>query len=792
VYRLATLFCILSVLWLTTGRVLATPTPSPSPEPAKVLVVPIPLSIVVDKAEAAQATLDRLQTEAGDNSEVDGIEGQAKELKGALHSFGVRVDRTLAEDATLDSIQALSCDLRALCEPVNGWMRVLSARSGMLEAHLNTLAGMKTAWEVTMNAAASDAGLADVKNQIAVVCQQVMEAAGQTEAAMRRVVSVQAQLAELKTLYEDLELRLAVGSTQAAHQLFERDSAPLWTADAYRTLKGPAEAAAAMGETGEKLARYFKARPQTILVHLCLLLVLLLLVSGAGRAFRGWGEQAGVTATPLATAYLMSFVPVVFMYPLPPRVLTYSLIISYVLAAVVILRPFVIPELRVGLYALVFTAFFDLMRGTLLSEVSLFRAILVIELVLSLAFVVWFLRSGRIAAARERSPSAARFARVAAWYLLLGMGASLATTAAGYASLSRYLVNLTVAPVYAGILIAASLRILDSFLIFFLRVPPLGRLGSVARNRDRLCGLLRYVFLFAGVVLWVRYVASQAPMFAVAHDRMGVLLNADLGFYGLTLSGIVGFVLAVTASFVISRVILVLLQEDVYPRVPLPNGVPYAISTMLHYVLVLLGFLVALSALGLDMTRFTVMVSAFGVGLGFGLQTIVNNVVSGVVLLFERPVKIGDVIEMNSNRGTLTHIGLRASVLHASDGSDIILPNGTLLSSNVVNYTFTDQKRRIDIDVHIPAGHDAEAVMKKLVEQVRDVDHILEDPAPECLFVKFTDKEIALQVRAWVGSRENWRRVRSALNLAVYGMLLKDGLVSALPTPPAEQLISEN
>src|SRR6185295_487823 len=113
-----------------------------------------------------------------------------------------------------------------------------------------------------------------------------------------------------------------------------------------------------------------------------------------------------------------------------------------------------------------------------------------------------------------------------------------------------------------------------------------------------------------------------------------------------------------------------LLDEDVYPRLFLPRGLPYAFSTVLHYTLLLIGFFTAVGALGYDLSQFTILAGAFGVGLGFGLQNIVNNFVSGIILLFERPLKLGDLIQWGDTEGIVRHIGIRASVVRSVNGSE--------------------------------------------------------------------------------------------------------------------------
>src|SRR6202043_2279753 len=127
-------------------------------------------------------------------------------------------------------------------------------------------------------------------------------------------------------------------------------------------------------------------------------------------------------------------------------------------------------------------------------------------------------------------------------------------------------------------------------------------------------------------------------------------------------------------AFLVSKFLRFLLEEDVYQHFRLERGLPYAISTMLHYSILLVGFFVALGALGIDLTKITILAGAFSVGIGFGLQNVINNFVSGLILLFERPIKIGDVIKVSGVVGEVRRIGIRASVIRSADGSEVIVP----------------------------------------------------------------------------------------------------------------------
>jgi small-conductance mechanosensitive channel len=221
------------------------------------------------------------------------------------------------------------------------------------------------------------------------------------------------------------------------------------------------------------------------------------------------------------------------------------------------------------------------------------------------------------------------------------------------------------------------------------------------------------------------------------------------------------------------------LEEDVYQHLHLARGIPYAISTMLHYAILLLGFFVALGALGIDLTKLTILAGAFSVGIGFGLQNIVNNFVSGLILLFERPIKVGDVIEVGGNVGEVTRIGIRASVIRTADGSEVIVPNGSLISSQVTNWTFSDRKRAVEVSVNVTGGADPQHVVELLKTTAAAHPGVAKEPPPHVYVTNFSAGALTFQLRAWIDRYEDLAQLRSDLSLAVNNVLAREKIAIA-------------
>ena len=251
--------------------------------------------------------------------------------------------------------------------------------------------------------------------------------------------------------------------------------------------------------------------------------------------------------------------------------------------------------------------------------------------------------------------------------------------------------------------------------------------------------------------------------------RFEEFLTAELavGSLRISLGDVLAFVITVWVAFLVSRFVRFLLDEDVYPRIHLKRGLTYAISTMLHYVILLVGFFAGIAALGVDMTRVTILAGAFSVGVGFGLQNIFNNFVSGLILLFERPINIGDMVQIDDASGLVEHIGIRASIIRTLNGSEIIVPNGKLISERLTNWTFSNRQRNIEISISVGRDADPSRVISLLEHTAAAHPLITHDPSPQALVMSLGPDSLGFELRAWTDRIEQWMQVRSELAIAI-------------------------
>lgn len=213
-----------------------------------------------------------------------------------------------------------------------------------------------------------------------------------------------------------------------------------------------------------------------------------------------------------------------------------------------------------------------------------------------------------------------------------------------------------------------------------------------------------------------------------------------------------------------SWIVQKLIMNEILIRGEVEKGVRLSISRLIHYVLITISFLLVLMVLGFEFTKLTIMLSALGVGIGFGLQSIVNNFVSGLVLLFEQPVRVGDIIELEGGVWVeIKKIGLRATVAETYDQSDIIIPNADLISNPVTNWTLSNRQVRLIIPIGVAYGSDVPLVLETLVASANSHNKVSKIRKPLALFLNFGESTLDFELRVWVFADERLQ-VRSDLH----------------------------
>jgi small-conductance mechanosensitive channel len=349
-------------------------------------------------------------------------------------------------------------------------------------------------------------------------------------------------------------------------------------------------------------------------------------------------------------------------------------------------------------------------------------------------------------------------------------------------SLAEILVSAPVRSAYLAAFLFAGAQFLMMLTAVALHSQAARRLRCVQAQGPWFASRCRMVIRWAVLVLWS---LVSLNMIGVLRNLMAageafLELRWKVGAAEISIQGITIFLTVFLAGVAFSRTLRFVLTEEVLPRIRLPRGAPGAIDLLSRYGILLLGFFIALAAAGVDLSKVTLIVSAVGVGIGFGLQNVVNNFVSGLILVFEHPVQVGDLVEVGSVSGEVRKIGFRASVLRTADGADVIIPNGELVGAKFINWSLSDRLRRIAISVNVSNGTDPKRVIDILLGVARNHSAVLSAPEPLAVFDRFADSALNFTLLCWC-IVDDFFLTRSELTIAVNNAFHEAGIQIPFP-----------
>ena len=239
------------------------------------------------------------------------------------------------------------------------------------------------------------------------------------------------------------------------------------------------------------------------------------------------------------------------------------------------------------------------------------------------------------------------------------------------------------------------------------------------------------------------------------------------------------FILLVTWIF--SRLLTRFLRHNIFNRYRIGVGVQESISRVIHYFLMLLGTFIALEHVGIDLTALAAVSAVLMVGIGFGLQNIASNFISGLILLFERPIQVGDFVEVDRVLGKVTAINARSTTVVSLDNVAIIVPNSKFVSENVTNWSYRDPSMRLHIRVRAAYGVDVDRVRDTLLSVGEAHTEVLKKPVPSVQFYEFGDSALLFVLLVWIDNPQRQLVIRSELNFAVVRAFHKEGIRIPFP-----------
>jgi potassium-dependent mechanosensitive channel len=757
----------------------------PNPAPT-----PIPLAKVPLEAQSALTSLQEIDANASrDQSSADSIARTLSELTSEIDARIADDTRLLTTSPSLDVLYRLKLTWQSFGVRLLVLARELTQHATGLEEQLARLDQLNKTWQATLQSAKQPETPPPVLQRLQSVVDSVERTRQAAESGRDHILTFQSHLSEQEARVRTALSSIEQAENRALKNIFVKDSPPIWSLETSLGTEWEKHGGESISSQLETSTAFTKRLPFTFLIHALFIVLVAAALHWMRRRIRTLAEEKPdlqralpILDLPVSTAFALSILIIPSIYAQAPRLIHAIMGAATLIPTAAVLRRLLARNSYPILNAIVIMYFVGQLRILAASLPVLARFIFLAQALGASIFLIWVLRSWRLPTeGAETHGRVWRTIRAIAKIGLILLPAAFLANIFGYVNLGNLLGIIFLRSAYIAAMLYTAIRIIEGLLIIALQVRPLGSLRVISLHRQMIQRRTCRVLEFLAFLLWLNVLLSFFGLRDSFIASIGAALNANLalGSFSITPGHILAFLITVWASFLISKFLRFLLEEDVYHHLHLARGIPYAISTMLHYLILLLGFFVALGALGIDLTKVTILAGAFSVGIGFGLQNVINNFVSGLILLFERPIKVGDVIEVGGNVGEVSRIGIRASVIRTTDGSEVIVPNGSLISSQVTNWTFSDRQRAVEVSVNVAGGADPQRVVELLKNTAAAHPGVTKEPSPQVYVVNFSAGAVTFQLRAWTDRHENWAQLRSDLSVAVNEALVREKIAIA-------------
>ncbi len=747
----------------------------------------IPVAEIVPRTEAAQKQLQQIM--------VNLRASQIDSLVASLNDLNSRVDANLKD--TQDALKFARSPLQ-LTEPRLTWTRDLAALESLNDAATASNAtledlrqqtrSLRETW-TSMSSAAVEAKLPGELMQRIAAVQATAES---TRLALRqeadKLIQLQVQLSETRTKIENTLEQIDEADATLRGQLFVLDSPPFWSA-AYTANWTETKRQAYVYFSGAKSRsiEYLSSRRYKLLLFGLFALVILVIVLRASKRDLS-GLQTGVDTRyfaclqhPFAIVALLALTLFNLLFSKVPSELLRSARLLATVPVIWIGFSFVDRRLRPFLVAIAAFLVIDILTLAFIAGTLLRRAILLLLTASMLAGLIYLLRKGgllRTFLAEEQAPVLQICCYGATLFMLI---ATLANLVGGMA-LADLLANGTIVSMYWAIAFYVLCAVLTALTVVFT-TSSFGRRSRALRFNSEIVN--RKVALYLKLLSFAVWMCAVLVSFQVSTEALTAARHVlyykwKVGAISLSPFDIVMFVMVLVVSTMIAKFVRFILNEEILPRTSLDSGVGQAGARLTYSAMLIMGVVLALAAAGLELSKLTVLTGAFGVGLGFGMQNLVGNFVSGIIISLERPMKIGDLIEAGTLLGEVTAIGFRSSTVRTFEGADVIVPNSELITKSFVNWSLKDRLRRTDIPIGVAYGTDPNRVLEILTRIVTGHKGVLPTIAPLITFDQFGDSSLNFTVRFW-SKLEERLKIRSELNTLINAEFEKNGIVIPFP-----------
>lgn len=352
----------------------------------------------------------------------------------------------------------------------------------------------------------------------------------------------------------------------------------------------------------------------------------------------------------------------------------------------------------------------------------------------------------------------------------------------GMTALSRLLVVGVLTSTLLGLIVYITVKVLSSLIIILFKLRISSNIETITTIVNATHKRIQPILTWIGFFVWLNFTIKGFDLYNTMSSKLNELmvLKWEIGESVISLGGILAFLGILIITLLIAKLIANILQDDWMIKV-LPRGLASGISLLLRIIVVSIGFYIAITAAGLDLSKLGFIIGALGVGIGFGLQSVVLNFISGLILAFERPINIGDSIKVDQEFGVVTNIGVRSSTIRSYSGYESIIPNGDLVSKKVNNYTLANRDRRSDIIMKTAPSVEPEKIIELFNKIASSHPNIFEEPVPQTFFHGYDPEGYLSFTLIYWCTFSDTLKTDSAIALEIFTALKERGIQAPAP-----------
>jgi small-conductance mechanosensitive channel len=701
-----------------------------------------------------------------------------------------QLDELIAISPTRSEFQDVEQEWVSQKELYSSLQAKLTERAKEVENDVNFLESQQAVWGATLNQIQDATAIDTVFDRIRSILAEIPNTSSQAKELLGSLLTLQSQVSQQNHVVLDVLKSIAQEKVLLQRGLLEPDEPPLWRA----TLQEPGEksidhiARRTFNRNLERTLEFIRAHRYAILAILLLFPFVLAAFAAIRQRIPVWTKEhpdVAIRTQPFWRPISLSIITILgILIPAMTGMPTQIRLVLFVLSLTPVLRllaPQIGAEFRPLLYVLVVFVLTAWIWETSVTSPVVKRWGSILLGLTVIAVVVWLMRMLR--GTPQVNHGKARLVAFAIYFYLALILASVVADIFGYVGLSLVMRTGTVLSAYSAVVLYTIYLVITASILPLVQARKAAAQSTTAHLRGDFVRWAQRLTRWAAYLIWLFVVLNALTIREPVVNAVTFALTTPIRLRAasFTLADVLTFILILGIGIGLSGLIRLVLSRGVLSRLKLKVGTSYAISTITYYLLLLAVCLLALTAAGIELTKFTVLTGALGVGAGFGLQNVISNFVSGIILLFERPIRIGDFLEIDQAKGEVVRIGMRSSSIRTPQGAEVIVPNSNLISRQVTNWTLAHHDRRSELLVKVAYGADPERVSELLLETAQSHAEVVRQPSPQVFFLGFGDNSLDFELHFWVLQDVLTKKVNSEVAIKLAHEFREAGIEIAAP-----------